>query len=107
MVFDPPGGDLGVFARGRHTPAFDDAVFALEPGEIGPVVKSDYGFHVVRVSAFEPGRSMPLGDAAPEIRRRLMAEQQAEVLSEWLRKARAQADIAVHAVLPILRRRRV
>lgn len=91
------GGDLGVFTRGRHTPAFDDAVFELEPGEIGPVVKSDYGFHVVRVNAFEPGRSMPLRDAAPEIRRRLMAEQQAEVLSEWLRKARAQADIAVHA----------
>lgn len=91
------GGDLGTFTRGRHTPVFDDAVFALEAGEIGPVVKTDYGFHVVRVSAFEAGRSMSPDEAAPEIRRRLLAERQAGMLDEWLQSARAGADIAVHA----------
>ena len=43
------GGDLGVFARGVNDPALDDAAFALEAGGLSEVVRSVYGFHVIRV----------------------------------------------------------
>lgn len=43
------GGDLGTFGRGRMVPAFEEAAFALEPGEISEPVESPYGVHVILV----------------------------------------------------------
>lgn len=43
------GGDLGTFGRGRMVPAFEEAAFSLEPGEISEPVESPYGVHVILV----------------------------------------------------------
>ncbi len=43
------GGDLGLFARGDNDAAVEDAAFAMMPGELSSVVRSAYGFHVIRV----------------------------------------------------------
>lgn len=41
------GGDLGVFSKGAMVPDFESAVLALQPGEISPVVRTSFGFHVI------------------------------------------------------------
>lgn len=43
------GGDLSYFGRGRMVPEFEEAAFALQPGEISGVVESPFGYHVIRV----------------------------------------------------------
>lgn len=42
------GGALGLTARGQFVPAFEDAAWQLQPGEVSPVVKSPFGFHIIR-----------------------------------------------------------
>jgi len=43
------GGDLGWAKRGRYVPAFEAAAFKLEKGEISPVTKSEFGYHIIRM----------------------------------------------------------
>jgi foldase protein PrsA len=43
------GGDLGWFPRGVMVPAFDQAVFSLEPGKVSELVQTDFGYHIILV----------------------------------------------------------
>jgi hypothetical protein len=47
------GGSLGVFQRGRMVPDFEQAVLALKPGEIGPLLRTQFGYHIIRRNTFE------------------------------------------------------
>ncbi len=50
------GGSLGVITRGRMAPEFEEAAFALKPGELSEVTETSYGFHVVRRPALRDVR---------------------------------------------------
>ena len=89
------GGSLGIFARGVHPAALDDAFFALKPGEISPVVQTEYGFHLLRITARYPAGPKTLAEATPEIRSRLRQQKSVRFLREWLSAARASAQIVV------------
>jgi parvulin-like peptidyl-prolyl isomerase len=89
------GGDLGTFAHDSHTRAFDEAAFALKVGEISQVVQTEYGFHIIKLNARAPARALTFDEAAPDIRKRLIAAKQAQTLREWLDAARSRAQVRV------------
>jgi peptidyl-prolyl cis-trans isomerase D len=52
------GGDLGVFSREMMVKPFADAVWAMKPGEIGGLVESQFGFHIIRLDGVLGGAKM-------------------------------------------------
>ncbi len=61
------GGDLGFFGRGAMVKPFEDAVFAAKKNDILGPVKSDFGYHVIRVTDIKPEKIRSLAEATPEI----------------------------------------
>jgi peptidyl-prolyl cis-trans isomerase D len=86
------GGDLGLFAHGRMTPAFESAAFALAPGGVSDVVETPFGFHIIKVEEHRPGGLKPLESVRDEILRLLRD-------ARGLDLARAQAEADRRAVV--------
>jgi peptidyl-prolyl cis-trans isomerase C len=62
------GGDLGSFGRGQMVPEFDQAVFSAKVGEVTPVVKTQFGYHIIKVDAHD---NTPLEQVRPTIEKNL------------------------------------
>jgi peptidyl-prolyl cis-trans isomerase D len=85
----PNGGDLDFFGRGRMVPEFDDAAFKLEAGQVSDVVKTQYGFHIIKVTEKKAGTTRPLDEVKPQLTEQLSferAQTQAADLAERLEK---------------------
>ncbi len=53
------GGDLDYFSRGRMVAAFDTAAFALAPGEMSDLVKTEFGYHIIKLTDRKPAIVRP------------------------------------------------
>ena len=83
------GGDLGEFPRGQMVPAFEQAAFALKPGQISGIVTTQFGYHVIKLIEIKPGRTVPFEEASPQIKQFLEGQkkqQHADAFIEGLKK---------------------
>jgi peptidyl-prolyl cis-trans isomerase D len=77
------GGDLGMNPRGAlASNALEDAIFKLKVNEIGDAVQSEFGFHVVRLTAIEPGKVRSLEDARKELAAEIVKQKGARKFAE-------------------------
>ncbi len=69
------GGDLGFFPRGRMVKSFDDAVFSLHQGEISGLVRSPFGFHIIKLEEIRPAVTRPFADVKSELAEKVKKEE--------------------------------
>jgi peptidyl-prolyl cis-trans isomerase D len=80
------GGDLGLFGRGMMVKPFEDAVFSLKQGEISALVKSDFGYHIIKVTAIKPARVLPFDEVRESIVNKLRQQKAGEKFAELAEK---------------------
>lgn len=70
----PQGGDLGFFGKGVMDPAFEEAAFALEKGEVSELVRSSFGFHIIKVEDISGGTVKPFDEVKSGILKEIQTE---------------------------------
>jgi len=89
------GGDLGFFPRGMMVPEFEEAAFALEPGRTSKVVKTNYGFHIIRCEEKKEVRKTPLTEVSEKIEHYLRDQEIGRLLDEHIASLRKSANVKV------------
>ncbi len=87
------GGDLGWFAKGQMTDAFEREVFALGPGETSPVFATEFGLHIARVHAREKARIRPFHEVRKTIAGLLHDQRKNEAIGLVVDGLREKASI--------------
>lgn len=73
------GGDLGLFQQGMMVPAFDKAVFSMKLNEISEPVKTNFGYHLIKLTKIEPKRTKSFAEVKADVEgmyRKKQAEKQ-------------------------------
>lgn len=83
------GGELGAFHHGQMVPAFEAAANSLKAGEISEPVKTQFGYHIIKVEKHD---SKPFEEVRAEIEKRLGPEQSNKILEELVTKANPTYD---------------
>src|SRR5262249_11399103 len=63
------GGELAVFQHGEMVPAFENAAYALKPGELSGVVESPFGYHVIKLEERLPAEKQSFDSVKDKLRR--------------------------------------
>lgn len=89
------GGDLGWIRHGQTVPEFDKSAFSLPPGQISDLVRTQYGFHIIKVLEKQNAHTQPFDEVKDSIRTPLLlneAEKQAGTIADQLAKTIRQSS---------------
>lgn len=89
------GGEIGYVSRGELPKMFEDEIFALKPGSVSGVIRTDSSFHIFKVADRRPPGVIDLATASPVIRERLKDDAVRDRMAQLVGRARSELSIAV------------
>jgi len=90
------GGDLNYIRKGQMTKEFENAAFSQEKNAIGPVIKTEFGYHIVQVLDHKPAKKVTLEEAKGKISSYLEQRKKMEAFNDILKKLKENAKIIVY-----------
>jgi hypothetical protein len=94
------GGDLGYMRRGEMVHELEEAAFALKVGEVGDVIESSYGYHIIKVLDRHPGAGQPSFDSKQAaVMNYLTSQRRRSAFDEWLVDLEERATVFIDTAL--------
>lgn len=87
------GGNLGFFGKGDMVEPFEKAAFSLPIGEISKPVKSEFGYHIIKVNEKKEAKTGSLENSKEEVREMILESKIPEAFNTWYEGKRAEYEI--------------
>jgi peptidyl-prolyl cis-trans isomerase C len=89
------GGDLGYFKKGQMIPEFENAAFSLEPGQTSDIIKTRFGYHIIKLTDRKPAAYRSLDEVKDEVRTSIARDYQRQSFDDFTDKLKRNADISI------------
>lgn len=89
-------GEVGWISKGTLDPSMDNALFSLKVGQISPVVRTPYGYHIFQVLEKRKGGKKDTFQSIEEIEKILFAQKKAEVFAAWVESLRKKYPVKIN-----------
>ncbi len=87
------GGDLGSFGKGQMVKPFEDAAFALKPGEVSGIVETQFGYHIIKLTEKKAPENVSLDEAKPKIAEYLKGQQIQAKVAEYISELKQKIKV--------------
>lgn len=90
------GGDLGTFTRGQMVKEFEDAVFENEVGTVTEPVKTQFGYHIIKINEKNEGRDLEFDEVKDKIFSQLKRQKEQDLYNKKIEELKEKYDVKMN-----------
>lgn len=90
------GGDLGFFSKGMMVPEFEETAFKLKKGEVGDIVQTRFGFHIIKLLDKKEGKTKSFSEVKGELENKLITKKRKDMFDSLVAGLKSKAKITIN-----------